>query len=91
MLVAEDVRAIMASLGIRRFEDLIGRAELLDMDEAIEHWKASRVDLTQVLSTPDLPPGTPRRRTRPQQPVLDDALDWDADAAARRPSSAARQ
>jgi glutamate synthase domain-containing protein 2/glutamate synthase domain-containing protein 3 len=77
MLVAEDVRSIMASLGIRRFEDMIGRSELLDMDEAIDHWKASRVDLSRVLSTPDLPPGTPRRRTRPQQPVLDDALDWE--------------
>jgi glutamate synthase domain-containing protein 2/glutamate synthase domain-containing protein 1/glutamate synthase domain-containing protein 3 len=77
MLVAEDVREIMASLGIRRFEDMIGRTELLDMDEAIDHWKAGRVDLSMVLASPDLPPGTPRRRTRPQQPVLDDALDWE--------------
>ena len=77
MLVAEDVRSIMASLGVRRFEDMIGRTEMLDMDEALEHWKASRVDLSMVLSSPDLPPGTARRRTRPQQPVLDDALDWE--------------
>ncbi|MBV9802159.1 MAG: glutamate synthase subunit alpha, partial [Solirubrobacterales bacterium] len=53
MLVAEDVRQIMASLGIRRFQDMIGRTELLDMDDAIEHWKASRVDLSMVLQTPD--------------------------------------
>jgi glutamate synthase domain-containing protein 3 len=77
MLVAEEVRKIMASLGIRRVEDLIGRTELLDMDEAIEHWKAKRVDLSMVLDTPELPPETPRRRTRPQVPVLDDALDWE--------------
>ncbi len=77
MMVAEEVREIMASLGIRRFEDLIGRTELLDMDEAIEHWKARRVDLSMVLSTPELPPEAPRRRTRPQLPVLDDALDWE--------------
>jgi glutamate synthase domain-containing protein 3 len=56
---------------------MIGRTEMLDMDEALEHWKASRVDLSMVLSSPDLPPGTARRRTRPQQPVLDDALDWE--------------
>jgi glutamate synthase domain-containing protein 3 len=56
---------------------MIGRAELLDMDAAIDHWKASRVDLSMVLETPDLPAGTPRCRTRPQQPVLDDALDWE--------------
>ena len=76
MLVAEEVRSIMASLGIRRFQDMIGRTELLDMDAAIDHWKASRVDLSMVLESPDLPAGTPRCRTRPQQPVLDDALDW---------------
>jgi glutamate synthase domain-containing protein 2/glutamate synthase domain-containing protein 3 len=77
MLVAEDVRSIMASLGIRRVQDMIGRAELLDMDEAIDHWKAARVDLSMVLASPDLPPDAPRRRTRAQQPVLDDALDWE--------------
>jgi glutamate synthase domain-containing protein 2/glutamate synthase domain-containing protein 1/glutamate synthase domain-containing protein 3 len=77
MLVAEEVREIMASLGIRRAEELIGRTELLDMDEAIEHWKAKRVDLGMVLDSPELPPGTPRRRTRAQVPVLDDALDWE--------------
>ncbi len=77
MLVAEEVREIMASLGVGRMEELIGRAELLDMDEAIEHWKAGRVDLSMMLQTPDVPPGTPRCRTRPQVPVLDDALDWE--------------
>ncbi len=77
MLVAEDVREIMASLGIRRVQDMIGRTELLDMDDAIEHWKARRVDLSMVLKTPDLPAEVPRCRTRPQVPVLDDALDWE--------------
>jgi hypothetical protein len=77
MLVAEEVRSIMAGLGIRRFEDLIGRTDLLNMDEALEHWKARRVDLSMILSEPELPADTPRRRTRPQVPVLDDALDWE--------------
>ncbi|MDQ6819342.1 MAG: glutamate synthase-related protein, partial [Actinomycetota bacterium] len=77
MLVAEDVRRIMASLGIKHFEELIGRTELLDMNPAIEHWKERRVDLSTVLKSPDLPAGTPRGRTRGQVPVLDDALDWD--------------
>jgi glutamate synthase domain-containing protein 3 len=77
MLVAEEAREIMASLGIRRFQDLIGRTELLDVEEAIEHWKARHVDLSLVLAEPELPPGTPRCRTRPQVPVLDDALDWE--------------
>jgi glutamate synthase domain-containing protein 3 len=77
MLVAEEVREIMASLGVRRFAELIGRPELLEIDGAIEHWKARRVDLSMVLDLPELPPGTPRCRIRPQVPVLDDALDWE--------------
>jgi glutamate synthase domain-containing protein 3 len=67
----------MASLGIRRFEDMIGRTDLLDMDAAIDHWKTQHVDLSMVLEMPDLPAGAPRRRARPQVPVLDDALDWE--------------
>ena len=77
MFVAEEVRTIMASLGVRRFEDLIGRADLLETDGAIDHWKARGVDLSMVLATLDLPPEVPRHRTRTQTPVLDDALDWE--------------
>ncbi len=77
LLVAEEVRQIMASLGIRRVQDMIGRTELLDMDAAIDHWKAKRVDLSMVLGSPDIPADAPRSRVRPQVPVLDDALDWE--------------
>jgi glutamate synthase domain-containing protein 2/glutamate synthase domain-containing protein 1/glutamate synthase domain-containing protein 3 len=77
MFIAEEVRALMAKLGVRRFEELIGRPDLLEMDEAIDHWKSRGVDLSMVLSMPDLPPDVPRSHTRPQVPVLDDALDWE--------------
>jgi glutamate synthase domain-containing protein 2/glutamate synthase domain-containing protein 1/glutamate synthase domain-containing protein 3 len=77
MFVAEEVRGLMASLGIRRFEDMIGRSDLLETDEAIDHWKARGVDLSMVLGSLDLPPEIPRRHTRAQVPVLDDALDWE--------------
>jgi glutamate synthase domain-containing protein 2/glutamate synthase domain-containing protein 1/glutamate synthase domain-containing protein 3 len=78
MNVAEETRLWMAKLGVRRIEDLIGRGhELLEMDDAIEHWKASKVDLSQVLAPAEVPPGTPRHHTRKQEPVLDDALDWE--------------
>jgi glutamate synthase domain-containing protein 3 len=77
MLVAEEVREIMASLGVRRLQDMIGRTELLDVEDAIDHWKAERVDLSMVLESIELPPGAPRCRTRAQVPVLDDALDWE--------------
>ena len=75
--VAEEVREIMASLGIRSMDELIGRSDLLVQDEAIAHWKARGVDLTNILAMPALPEGSPRRCVRPQEPVLDDALDWD--------------
>ena len=77
MFVAEEARTLMASLGIRRFEDMIGRSDLLELDEAIDHWKARGVDLSMVLGSVDLPPEIPRRRTRGPVPVLDDALDWE--------------
>ena len=64
MLVAEEVRGIMASLGVRRFADMIGRPDLLETDEAIDHWKSRGVDLSMVLATLDLPPDVPRSRTR---------------------------
>jgi len=77
MLVAEEVRELLASLGYRRLQEIIGRTELLDADPAIEHWKARHVDLSMVLDSPELPPDAPRSRTREQVPVLDDALDWE--------------
>ncbi len=77
MMVAQEVREIMATLGVRRFEELIGRTELLEMNDALEHWKQRGVDLSMVMSTPDVPAGAPRHRARPQVPVLDDALDWE--------------
>ena len=55
--VAEEAREIMRRLGVRRFEDLIGRVDLLKADEAIDHWKARGVDLTHVLTMPEVPGG----------------------------------
>ena len=74
--LAEEVRELMAKLGIRKFEDLVGRKDLLQMDEAIDHWKARGVDLSGLLYDPEhLGPEVARRRVRPQDPVLDDHLD----------------
>ena len=52
-LVAEDVREIMASLGIRKFDDLIGRSDLLIKQDAIDHWKAKDIDLSKILWSPE--------------------------------------
>jgi glutamate synthase (NADPH/NADH) large chain/glutamate synthase (ferredoxin) len=74
--VAEEAREIMRRLGIRRFEDLVGRVDLLEANEAIDRWKERGVDLTHVLRAPDVPEGTPLRRARPQDSPLPGALDW---------------
>ncbi len=76
-LVAEETRAIMASLGVATMDELIGRSDLLAPDEAIEHWKARGVDLSRILAISDVEPGKPRRRVQPPPKVLDDALDWE--------------
>jgi glutamate synthase (NADPH/NADH) large chain/glutamate synthase (ferredoxin) len=74
--VAEELRGIMASLGIAKMEDLIGRVDLLEADEAIDHWKARGIDLTHLLTFPrDVDASKPRHRTQAPPPVLDDALD----------------
>jgi glutamate synthase (NADPH/NADH) large chain/glutamate synthase (ferredoxin) len=74
-MLAEEVRNYMARLGIRKFEDMIGRVDLLKTKDAIDHWKARGVDLTKLLAAPQAAPEIPRRRVRPQDPVLDDHLD----------------
>jgi glutamate synthase domain-containing protein 2/glutamate synthase domain-containing protein 1/glutamate synthase domain-containing protein 3 len=74
--VAEEVREILASLGLRALDEAIGRVDLLHPRAAIEHWKARGVDLTHLLTHIDLPKDAPRRRMVSPPAVLDDALDW---------------
>ncbi len=81
-LVAEEAREIMARLGIARFDDLIGRSDLLELDDAIDHWKASGVDLSAVLEPGDADLGVVRRKVADPPPVLDDALDHELITAA---------
>ncbi len=73
--VAEEVRELMAQLGIRRFDDLIGAAHLLDMRRGIEHWKARGLDFSRVLATPAVPADVPCRQVAEQDHGLDQALD----------------
>jgi glutamate synthase (NADPH/NADH) large chain len=72
--VAEEVREIMAQLGVRKFDDLIGRVELIDMRPGITHWKASGLDFSRVFFKPDAD-GTPTRQTETQDHGLATALD----------------
>ena len=81
--VAEEARALMARLGVRSYEDLVGRSELLEAAPAVDHWKARGIDLSLVLAQPAAPPDAPRRRVRPQASPLPGALDWQLIEAAR--------
>jgi glutamate synthase domain-containing protein 2/glutamate synthase domain-containing protein 1/glutamate synthase domain-containing protein 3 len=75
--VAEEVREILASLGLSTLDEAIGRVDLLSSRGAIDHWKAQGVDLTHVLTHIELPEGAPRHRVEPPPAVLEDALDWE--------------
>jgi len=73
--VAEEARQIMAQLGIRRFDELIGRADLLDTRRGIEHWKARGLDFTRIFHLPAVPAEVPRLQTESQDHGLERALD----------------
>ena len=73
--IAEEVRQIMAQLGIRKFDDMIGRADLLDTRKGIEHWKASGLDFGRLFAMPQVPADVPRFQTLTQDHGLEKALD----------------
>ncbi|WP_423228656.1 glutamate synthase-related protein [Pseudaquabacterium inlustre] len=73
--VAEEARQIMAQLGIRKFDDLIGRADLLDTKKAIQHWKAKGLDFSKVFHVPAVPADVPRYHVADQDHGLERALD----------------
>lgn len=73
--IAEEARQIMAQLGIRTFDELIGRADLLDMRRGIEHWKASGLDFSRLFALPNVPADVPRYQIESQEHGLERALD----------------
>jgi glutamate synthase domain-containing protein 2/glutamate synthase domain-containing protein 3 len=81
--IAQEVRELMAELGFRTMDEMIGRADCLDADRAVSHWKAKGVDLRPLLHQPNLPASVARRRVRDQDHGLDLALDNDLIRAAR--------
>jgi glutamate synthase (NADPH) large chain len=88
--VAEEVRELMAELGFRRFDDMIGRVDRLDTVQAIEHWKAKGVDLSRLLHTVAPKPGIAIYNCERQEHHLDKALDHQLIAAAQ-PALEARE
>jgi len=73
--IAEEVREHMATLGFRTIDEMIGRADCLDVEAAVTHWKAKGLDLTPLLHQPDLPPSVARRCVSAQDHGLSESVD----------------
>ncbi|MCB1878309.1 MAG: glutamate synthase subunit alpha, partial [Chromatiales bacterium] len=75
MFVAKEIREIMARLGFTRFTDMVGQMDKLDMRRAIDHWKASGLDFSRLLTKPQPGPGVAIFNCEEQDHGLDRALD----------------
>jgi glutamate synthase (NADPH/NADH) large chain len=73
--VAEELRALMAKLGFRTVNEMIGRTDKLDMRKAVDHWKAKGVDLSKILHKAQPKPGVAIYNTEKQNHGLETALD----------------
>lgn len=73
--IAEEVRQIMAQLGIRKFDDLVGRSDLLDMRKGVQHWKAKGLDFSRLFYRPEVGPDVAIRHVDTQDHGLNKALD----------------
>jgi len=74
-MIAEEVRELMAQLGFRTVDEMVGRRDKLDMRKAIDHWKAKKLDLSPVLYMPPVPDHVITRRVHDQDHGLKKALD----------------
>ncbi len=81
--VAEEVRELMAFMGYRRFDDMIGQMQCLDREKAIAHYKAKGLDFSKLFHKPDVPEGTAVFNTSRQDHKLEHVLDRALIEAAR--------
>ena len=82
--VAEELRELMAAMGFTKLEDLIGRSDLLDKREAIEHWKARGLDFSKLFHRPNVGPEVAIRHVETQHHPIDTVLDRRLIAGAER-------
>jgi glutamate synthase (NADPH/NADH) large chain len=80
--LAQEVREYLAALGFKSLDEAIGHSELIDVNRAIQHWKADGLDLSPILASPTLAPGASRRRTTVQDHELEKHFDHKLIAAA---------
>ena len=73
--IAEDVREIMAQLGFRTVEEMVGRVDRLEPRKAVDHWKAKGLDFSNILYQPDVGPEVGRFCQISQDHGLEESLD----------------
>jgi glutamate synthase (NADPH/NADH) large chain/glutamate synthase (ferredoxin) len=73
--IAEEIRELMAKLGFRQFRDMVGRVDKLKAHKAISHWKAKGLDLSALLTQPDVAPDIARYCVQKQDHAIDQVLD----------------
>jgi glutamate synthase (NADPH) large chain len=73
--VAEELRGLMAAMGIKSFVELTGATEWLDTKKAISHWKAKGLDFSKLFAKPDVVEGVATRHVTTQDHGLDKILD----------------
>jgi glutamate synthase (ferredoxin) len=73
--VAQEVRELMALLGFRRLDEMVGRTDRLEMRTAVDHWKARGLDFSRVFHQPDVPASVGRYAQIPQDHGLENSLD----------------
>ena len=73
--IAQELREIMAKLGFRTIDEMVGHSECLEMRPAIEHWKAKGLDFSPILETVDVPPEVGRIHSIDQDHALEKSLD----------------
>jgi glutamate synthase (NADPH) large chain len=74
--IAEQVRQHMAQLGFRTVDEMVGRVDMLDVEPAVEHWKAHGLDYSAILYNPPVPSRVARRAMQAQDHGLQQALDY---------------
>ncbi len=74
-VIAEEVREIMAALGFRKLEEMVGRSDLLDMRRAVDHWKAQGLDFSAILYRPEVDESVAIHQVTEQDHGLERALD----------------
>jgi glutamate synthase (ferredoxin) len=75
--VAEELREIMAQLGFRTVNEMVGQVEKLDRNGAIDHYKAAGIDLTPILHHIDVPKNTKLYNTQKQQHLIEDSIEFE--------------